>query len=254
MNEIQLFQNPEFGNVRTITENETILFCGSDVAKALGYVRPNEAISQHCKEDGTVFHRITDSLGRPQSAKFISEGNLYRLIVNSKLPSAEKFERWIFDEVLPSIRKHGGYLTKDKLEEALLNPDTLIQLAQSLKAERERSNALQSKIELDKPKVLFADSVETAKNSILIGDLAKLISQNGYDIGQKRLFEWLRENGYLLKHGESYNSPSQYSMELGLMEVKVTTINNSDGSIRTTRTTKVTGKGQIYFVNKFLGR
>lgn len=251
MSEIKTFRNSLFGEVRTVKENNTVLFCGSDVAKALGYANPSKALSDHCKG---VTKRYIPTASGEQQMSFIPESDVYRLIVRSKLPAAEKFERWIFEEVLPSIRKHGGYLTKDKLQEVLLNPDTLIQLAQNLKAEQERSQALQAKIEQDKPKVLFADSVETAKTSILIGDLAKLISQNGYEIGQKRLFKWLRDKGYLLKHGESYNSPSQYSMELGLMEVKVTTFNNGDGSIRTTRTTKVTGKGQVYFVNKFLGK
>lgn len=254
MSEIKTFRNSLFGEVRTVKENNTVLFCGSDVAKALGYVRPNEAISQHCKKDGTVFHRITDSLGRLQSAKFISEGNLYRLIVNSKLPSAEKFERWIFDEVLPTIRQSGGYVSNDELFINTYLPFADDQTKSLFKGTLELVRQQNAKIEQDKSKVLFAESVSASKTSILIGDLAKLIRQNGVDIGQKKLFAWLRENNFLMKRGESYNMPTQYSMELNLMEVKETTINNPDGSVRITKTPKITGKGQLYFVEKFLSK
>ena len=201
-----------------------------------------------------MFHRITDSLGRLQSAKFISEGNLYRLIINSKLPSAEKFERWIFDEVLPTIRQSGGYVSNDELFINTYLPFADDQTKSLFKGILELVRQQNAKIEQDKSKVLFAESVSASKTSILIGDLAKLIRQNGVDIGQKRLFAWLRENNFLMKRGESYNMPTQYSMELNLMEVKETTINNPDGSARITKTPKITGKGQLYFVEKFLSK
>lgn len=248
MNNLQVFSNTEFGQVRTLVDGDKILFCASDIAKALGYVRPADAVTAHCK--GSVKRRLLTE-GGEQETKFIPEGDVYRLIVRSKLPNAEKFERWVFDEVLPTINKHGGYLTPDKIEEVLSNPDTIIRLATDLKAEREKRINAEKQIETDKPKVLFADAVATAKTSILIGELAKLIKQNGYDIGQKRLFGFLREKGYLIKRkGIDYNMPTQKSMNLGLFEIKERTINHTD-HVEIVKTTKVTGKGQIYFINLF---
>ena len=250
---IQTFINVEFGEVRVLKgANGEIFFCGADVAKALGYTNPQKAIRDHCKTDGVTNRSVIDSIGRQQEAKFINEGNLYRLITHSKLPSAERFESWVFDEVLPTIRKHGAYMTENTLEKALTSPDFLIQLATQLKTEQERRKQLEEQAEQDKPKVLFANAVETSDTSILVGDLAKLIKQNGVDMGQKRLFLWLKEHGYLIKSGESVNMPTQKAMNLGLFEVKVRSIVNPDGSTRTVRTTKVTGKGQTYFINKFL--
>ena len=251
MNNLQVFNNAEFGKVRTLVEGDKILFCASDIAKALGYEKPNNAINTHCKYATLKQGIITDSLGRRQDANFIPEGDVYRLIIRSKLPAAEKFERWVFDEILPAINKHGGYLTPDKIEEVLLNPDTIIRLATELKTEREKLANAEMQIEMDKPKVLFADAVATSKTSILIGELAKLIKQNDYDIGQKRLFNFLRENGYLVKRkGSEYNMPTQKSMNLGLFEIKERTINHTD-HVETVKTPKVTGKGQIYFLNLF---
>lgn len=251
MSELQVFNNPEFGNVRTMEENEKILFCGSDVAKALGYAKPHNAITSHCK--GVTLKQGNDELGRTQTMTFIPEGDVYRLIVHSKLPAAEKFEHWVFDEVLPTVRKHGAYMTPDKIEEVLMNPDTIIQLANTLKAERERNLALSEQIEQDKPKVLFADAVSSSKSSILVGALAKLLKQNGVEIGQKRLFAWLRENGYLIRQkGSDWNMPTQSSMERGLFEIKESTHLDGNGCNITTKTPKVTGKGQQYFINLFL--
>lgn len=247
-NNLQVFNNVEFGQVRTLLDDNKILFCASDIAKALGYARPADAVTAHCKE--AVKRRLLTK-GGEQETKFIPEGDVYRLIIRSKLPAAEKFERWVFDEILPAINKHGGYLTPDKIEEVLLNPDTIIKLATDLKAEREKRINAEKQIETDKPKVLFADAVATAKTSILIGELAKLIKQNGYDIGQKRLFNFLREKGYLIKRkGIDYNMPTQKSMNLGLFEIKERTINHTD-HVEIVKTTKVTGKGQIYFINLF---
>lgn len=256
MNEMQVFKNEEFGQVRMLEENGKPLFCGSDVAKALGYARPNEAVAAHSK--GTVKRR-THTKGGEQEMLFITEGDVYRLITHSKLPAAEKFEAWVFDEVVPSIQKHGGYLTPKKLEEALLNPDTIIQLATTLKQEREGRMRLERESEQQKqqlreqePAVLFAKSVEASHTSILVGELAKLLRQNGVEIGQMRLFKWLRENGYLIKRGSDYNMPTQRSMEMGLFEIKERTINDSSGTNKIVRTTKITGKGQTFFINKFL--
>ena len=187
-----------------------------------------------------------------QEINFIPEGDVYRLITHSKLPTAQQFESWVFDEVLPTIRRHGAYMNDSTLEQALTSPDFLIQLATKLKEEKAKRIELETKIEQDKPKVLFAQAVETAKTSILVGDLAKILKQNGVETGQKRLFEQLRQDGYLIKDGQSRNMPTQRAMEMGLFEVKESTVSNPDGSIRVTKTTKVTGRGQGYFVNKYL--
>ena len=252
MTDLQIFSSPEFGEIRTLEEDGKILFCAADIAKALGYTNPNKAVNDHCR---AITKRSTPISGKMQEINFIPEGDVYRLITHSKLSAAEKFEKWVFDEVLPTIHKHGAYMTPDKLEEVLLKPDTLIQLAQNLKDEQEKRRALEVKVEEQKPKVLFAESVEAAKTSILIGELAKLLKQNGINIGQNRLFEWLRNNGYLIKRqGSDYNMPTQRAMEMGLFEIKETTITHSDGHIHVSKTPKVTGKGQVYFVNLFLSR
>lgn len=250
MNEIQIFKSDSFGAVRTTTdENGKILFCGKDVATALGYKKTADAISAHCKG---VCEIPTPSNGGVQMMKFITEGDVYRLAFGSKLPSAEKFTDWVADEILPTIRRHGAYMTENTLEKALTSPDFLIQLATQLKEEQAQRRVLEQQVESDRPKVLFADAVETSQTSILVGDLAKLIKQNGVDIGQKRLFAWMRENGYLIKSGSSTNMPTQRSMDVKLFEVKERSISNPDGSVRVTKTTKVTGKGQTYFINIFL--
>lgn len=253
MNEIKVFENAQFGSVRTHTdENGKVTFCGKDVAEALGYTNARKAILDHCKEKG-VTKRYTLTNGGKQELSFIDEGNLYRLITHSKLPSAEKFESWVFDEVLPSIRKHGAYMTADALQQALTSPDFLIQLATNLKAEQEKNRQLETKIEADKPKVIFADAVSVSKTSILVGDLAKILKQNGIDTGDNRLFSWLRENGYLIsRKGSDYNSPTQRAMEMGLFEVKETVVTHSDGHTSINKTPKITGKGQQYFINKFI--
>ena len=243
--EVQIFTNGTFGNVRVVIDGDKTLFCGSDIAKSLGYARPADAITAHCKG---VCVLPTPSAGGVQNTKFISEGDVYRLITHSKLPAAEQFEHWVFDEVLPSIRKHGLYA----VDELLADPDVAIKAFTALKEEREKRKAFELKVMEDAPKVLFANAVESARNSILIGDLAKILRQNGVKTGQKRLFEFLRKEEYLMKQGTSYNMPTQKAMELGLFEVKERTIKNSDGSTMLVRTTMVTGHGQTYFVNKFL--
>ncbi|ASY50457.1 phage antirepressor KilAC domain-containing protein [Clostridium perfringens] len=185
--------------------------------------------------------------------KFLTESGVYKLIFKSKKKEAEKFQDWVTDDVLPSIRKHGAYMTENTLEKALTSPDFLIQLATNLKEEQEKRRLLEEEKERNAPKVIFADAVSTSHTSILVGELAKLMKQNGIDTGEKRLFKWLRDNGYLIKRkGTDYNMPTQKSLELKIIEIKERTINNPDGSIRITKTPKITGKGQQYFINKFL--
>lgn len=245
MNELRVFDNAQFGRVRIIEENGKPLFCGSDVAKALGYSNAPDALNRHCR---AIVKRDTPISGKIQEINFIPEGDVYRLITHSKLPAAERFEKWVFDEVLPSIRKHGGYIDGQET----MTDDEL--LANALMVAQRKIEARDKQIEAMHPKALFADAVSASKTSILIGDLAKLLKQNGVDIGQKRLFQWLRENKYLISQkGASYNSPTQRSMEMKLFEVKETTITHADGHITINRTAKVTGKGQVYFINKFVG-
>ena len=251
MNEIKIFDNPEFGKVRTMEINGEPYFVGKDVAIILGYAKPENAIANHVDTEDKTLTPIQGGCSTgSQNTTIINESGLYSLILSSKLPKAKEFKRWVTSEVLPSIRKHGAYA----VDELLNDPEFAIKTFTALKEERERSKRLSEQIEADKPKVIFADSVSAAKSSILIGDLAKLLKQNGVNIGQNRLFEWLRQKGYLIKGGSSKNMPTQKAAEMGLFEVKVSTVNNPDGSIRETKTTKVTGKGQVYFVNKFLGR
>lgn len=240
MNDLQIFNNPQFGEVRTITEGGVTLFCGADVARALGYKRPNEAISVHCK--GTVKRR-TPTKGGEQEMLFIPEGDIYRLAARSDLPGADAFERWIFDEVLPSIRKTGSYS---------LPHDYPTALQALLIAERQMESLRTENLTL-RSKALFAESVAASKSSILVGELAKLLTQNGVEMGQNRLFEWLRDNGYLIRRqGSDYNMPTQKSMEKGLFEIKETSVIHSDGHITINKTPKVTGKGQRHFLEAFL--
>lgn len=249
MNDLTIFKKDEFGEIQIIEENGKFEFEATGTAKILGYANPHDAIQRHCKKDGVVKHEVIDNLGRRQEKNFINEGNLYRLITHSKLPSAEKFERWVFDEVLPSIRKTGGYI----VGEENMTEDELVLKAMnvlSLKVEklRQENKQLEGAIEEQKPKVLFSESVQASKTSILIGELAKIIKQNGHDIGQNRLFEWLRSNGYLIsRKGTDYNMPTQKAMNLGLFEIKETTITHSDGHISINKTVKVNRKRASLF-------
>lgn len=235
-----------------IDKNGTVQLNLEDIARGLGFVDNSKGI-EYVKWD-RVRQYLADLNFSTEVSKdqFVPENIFYRLAMKAKNETAERFQAKVADEILPAIRKHGGYLTPAKIEEVLLNPDTIIRLATDLKAEREKRKQLETEIEDQKPKVLFADAVTSSKSSVLVGELAKILKQNGIEIGQNRLFEWLREEGYLCKSGENYNLPTQYSMELELMEIKKVTINNPDGSSRITRTPKITGKGQVYFVNKFL--
>lgn len=249
MNEIEIFKNERFGEVRVAGTSDNPLFCLADVCKILGL--RVDAVQSRLTDD-PIRIGVTDSIGREQQMNFVNEKNLYKVIMRSDKPQAEPFQDWVCGEVLPSIRKHGAYMTNNTLEKALSSPDFLIQLATNLKEEQQKRIEAEQKIQSDAPKVLFADAVSTSRRSCLIAELAKILQQNGIKIGKNRLFEWLRKNGYLCQKGQYYNQPSQKSMELGLFEIKQTTINKPDGSVLVSTTTKVTGKGQIYFVDKFL--
>ncbi|EOU3548660.1 phage antirepressor [Listeria monocytogenes] len=250
MSNLQIF-NFEGNEVRTVFIENEPHFIGKDVAKVLGYSNSRDALKRHVfpKNKGVVKH---DSLGGSQNLTAINEAGLYQLIFKSKLESAERFQDWVTSEVLPSVRKHGAYMTNDTIEKAITDPDFLIKLATNLKEEKTKRIEAEQRLEIQKPKVMFADAVSDARGTILIRDLAKLIQQNGIDIGEKRLFEWMRQRGYLIsRKGTDYNRPTQKSMELGLFKIKETAIIRSSGA-QTAITAKVTGKGQLYFVNKFL--
>ena len=251
MNELQIFKNEQFGEVRTLLIEDKPYFVGKDVASALGYKNTTVALQDNIDTEDKGVTKVS-TLGGDQDTVVINESGLYALVFGSRLETAKKFKHWVTSEILPSIRKHGAYMTPETLEAAILNPDTMIKILTELKAERETTKFLQAKAKEDKPKVLFAEALEVSSSSILIGELAKLLKQNGVDIGQNRLFSWMRDNGYLMTRGESRNMPTQYSMDLELMEIRVRTINNPDGSLRETKTPKITGKGQVYFVNVLL--
>lgn len=247
MNEIFNFHGQ---TVRTVTVNNETYFVGKDVADILGYSNSRDALSKHVDSDDKLTSQIATA-GQNRNQTIINESGLYSLILSSKLPQAKEFKRWVTSEVLPTIRKNGMFATDELLD----NPDFAIATLQKLKEEREAKRQLEAQIEADKPKVIFADAVSASKSSILIGELAKLLKQNGIDIGQNKLFRWLRLNGYLInRKGESWNQPTQRSMELGLFQLKKTNINHPDGHTTVNTTTKVTGKGQQYFVNKFLNQ
>lgn len=255
MNDLEIFK---FNNneVRTKVINNEPYFALADVCKILDIGNPSDVVYR-LKKEGIELLERTDNLGfgrkRTYKMNFVNESNLYRCIFNSRKPEAEKFQDWVTSEMLPSIRKHGMYAT----DELINNPDLLIQVASKLKEEKEARRIAEEQaeqrrllLEEQKPKVVFADAVATSQTSILIRDLAKLLKQNGVDIGEKRIFRWLRENGYLIKQSKNGNTPTQKAMEQGLFEVKETSITHGNGIITTHFTSKVTGKGQIYFINK----
>ncbi|WP_242328057.1 phage antirepressor [Lactococcus lactis] len=248
MNELQNF-NFNGNQLRTVLIDNEPFFVGKDAAVAIGYKNFRDALKSHVKDKYKRESRITTPSGA-QTVTVISEPGLYQLAGESKLPSAEPFQDWVYEEVLPTIRKHGAYMTDKKAEEVLNGQglaDLLMQAGQQLKEKELIITEM-------KPKALFADSVATSKSSILVGHLAKLLRQNGFNIGQNRLFEILREQGWLSnRKGEDWNMPTQKALDRGLFEIKESTHNNPDGSVKITKTPKVTGRGQIYFINKFLG-
>lgn len=252
MHNLKIFKNSEFGEIRIVPINNEPWFIGSEIAKILSYTNPSKAIRDHVDPEEKLTERIVLA-GQGRDVTLINESGLYSLILSSKLPTAKRFKRWVTSEVLPAIRRHGAYLTEEKVEEILTNPDTIIKLATQLKQEREARKQAEALNEANRPKVIFAEAVSASKTSILVGELAKILRGNGISIGQRRFFQWLRENGYLIKRkGTDYNMPTQRSMELGLFEIKEGSYVNGDGVNVITKTPKITGKGQNYFINKFL--
>lgn len=249
MNELQIFNSEEFGEIRTVTVNDEVWFVAKDVCEALKHTNTTVAMRMLEEDERTKL-----SLGRAGETNCINESGLYTLIIKSNLPKAKKFRKWVTSEVIPSIRKNGGYIARQETlsDEELMAKALLV--ANNKIAERDKIiEQKQARIEQMKPKEIFADAVATSHTSILVGDLAKSICQNGYQIGAKRLFSWLRDNGYLIKRkGADWNMPTQKSMEMGLFETKESTHINGSGYNVTTRTPKITGKAQVYFVNKFL--
>lgn len=244
-NILEVFNSSEFGSIRTFKINNTIHFVGKDIAVSLGYSNPQKAVRDHIDdEDRTVNNSFTIN-GTP--AVLINESGLYSLVLSSKLESAKRFKRWITTDVLPALRRTGSY--------SLNIPQTLPEALRAYADEVEQHNKTKALVEAQRPKVIFADAVSTSDTDILVGDLAKLLNQNGYAVGQNRLFEQLRNEGYLIsRKGNSYNMPTQRAMEMGLFRIKETAITHSDGRVSLNKTPKVTGKGQQYFINRFIGK
>lgn len=251
MNKLQIFKNAEFGEVRVVEHEGQPCFVASDVAKALGYEKPNNAVNEHCKKVNKFSY---PNSGQLQPYNIIPESDVYRLVMRSNLPKAIEFQDWICEEVIPSLRKTGGYmLTKaDDTPESIMARAVLV-AQETIERLKSHTEKLESRVEEMRPKELFADSVSASESSILVGQLAALLKQNGVNIGQNRLFERLRNEGFLIKFGERRNCPTQRALDMGLFELKERTVNNPDGTVRITLTTKVTGKGQVYFVNRYIG-
>lgn len=246
-NGLQVFTNEQFGQIRTINQNGEPWFVGKDVADILGYKDTVNALKAHVDDEDKARWQIATQFG-DKEATVINESGLYSLVFASKLPAAKQFKHWVTSEVLPTLRKHQVYATPEMAEKIINDPDVMIRVLQEIKTERERRIAAEAKNRADAPKVLFADSVAQAESDILIGELAKLLKQNGVETGQNRLYDRLRKDGYIMKNS---TIPTQKAMEAGLFRVIERTIAQPNGTTRITATTKVTGKGQIYFVNKY---
>ena len=259
-NEIRIFNNEQFGHIRTAGTADDPLFCLSDICRVL------ELRVQDVRK--RIDARGVDSINTPtlnqhgatvmQQMYYINEKNLYRVIMRSDKPQAEPFQDWVCGEVLPSIRKHGMYATEATVESMLRDPESAIIMLQAYQKERKERLAAQEQVERleaqeveNRPKVIYADAVAGSSSACLIGELAKMIAQNGYPIGEKRLFQWLRDNHYLCDYGERFNQPYQRYIEQGLFTMKQNVF-SVNGEMRTRNTTQVTGKGQIYFINKFI--
>ena len=266
MDNLKVFKNDEFGQLSVIVKNNKEYIEAIEVATILGYSNPRDAISRHCNEEGVVFSdvRVVTGIKKDNSKafkvvtkKFIDEGNLYRLIIKSKLPSARRFEKWVMDEVLPSIRKHGAYMSEDVINKTLDDPDFIIEMATKLKYEREQRRLLEEKakhleatITIDKPYTNFGKSIATSSDAITIGQFAKILSNNDIEVGRNRLFSWFRDNGYLIKSGKDKNIPKQSYIKQGLFTVEERVVRTLEGEVIST-TTLITGKGQLYFMDKF---
>lgn len=252
MNGLQVFSY-EGNEVRTVQKGSDILWILKDVCGILGIEKYRDAATRLDNDEREPV--LVDTLGGRQEMIAVTESGLYSIILLSRKPEAKKFKRWVTHEVLPTIRKHGAYVTPAKLEELMNDPDSWIKVLTALKEERAAKERLQLESTENKPKVIFADAVSVSEGTILIGELAKILKGNGIEIGQNRLFEKLRQDGYLIKRkGTDYNAPTQRAMDLGLFRVKETAITHSDGHVTISKTTKVTGKGQQYFINLFLGK
>ena len=254
MNNLQIFDSPDFGQIRTIQQNGEPWFVGKDVADILGYQNGSRDVNRHVDEDDRQNYQ-NGTFESNRGLTIINESGLYSLILSSKMPKAKEFKRWVTSEVIPAIRKTGGYIAgSENMTDAEIMAKAVLVAQSTIQQRDQRIKELESDVAAAKPKVLFADAVSASDSTILIGDLAKLIKQNGHPIGQKRLFNWMREQGYLIKRaGADYNSPTQRAMEMGLFKIKETAISHSDGHVSVSKTTKVTGKGQQYFINKFCG-
>ena len=244
--ELKVFKNEMFGELEILIQEGKEYFPATDVADALGYSNPRDAISKHCKSDGIVTMSQNTTQGNSYQKKYINEGNLYRLIVKSKLPEAEKFEKWVFEDVLPSVRKNGAYMTDATLEKAISDPDFMIGLLTNLKEEQQKRLELERKVEQDKPLVTFAETALKSKDNILVRELAKIAHDNNISIGEKRLYNKLREWGLILKNK---TEPSQYGMNLELFVVEEKNINTPYG-VKLSSTTKVTPRGQVHIIEK----
>lgn len=250
MDQLTVFHHHTFGQVRTVVKDGLPWFVATDVCKALDLGNTSQALSRLDTDEKGVISN--DTPGGVQQVLTVNEPGLYALVLGSRKPEARAFKRWITHEVLPSIRQHGFYGTEAAIERMLADPDMAIQMLTAYREERSARQRLEAQAAENAPKVLFAEAVAASDQSILVGELAKLLKQNGVEVGQNRLFEWLRRDGYLMKYGESRNMPTQYAMENGWMEIKERAIHNPDGSIRLTRTPKVTGRGQQYFIDRYL--
>ena len=266
MNKLKIFKNEEFGQLSVIVKNKKEYIEAIEVATILGYSNPRDAINRHCDKDGVVFSDVGVVTGfrkdnsqafQVVTKKFIDEGNLYRLIIKSKLPSARRFEKWVMDEVLPSIRKHGAYMSEEVINKTLDDPDFIIEMATKLKYEREQRRLLEEKakhleatITIDKPYTNFGKSIATSSDAITIGQFAKVLNNNNINIGRNRLFTILRDNGYLIKVGKDKNMPKQIYVKQGLFKVAESIVKTVKGELLTA-TTLITGKGQMYFLELF---
>lgn len=266
MDNLKVFENDEFGQLSVIVKNNKEYIEAIEVATILGYSNPRDAVNRHCDEDGVVFSDVGVVTGirkdnseiiQVVTKKFIDEGNLYRLIVKSKLPSAKKFEKWVMEEVLPSIRKHGAYMSEEVISKTLDNPDFIIEIATKLKYERqqrklleEKAKSLEATIIIDKPYTNFGKTIATSSDAITIGQFAKVLNNNNINIGRNRLFTILRDNGYLIKVGKDKNMPKQVYVKQGLFKVAESVVKTVKGELLTA-TTLITGKGQMYFLELF---
>lgn len=254
MNELKIFTNSTFGNVRVIKQNGEPWFVAKDVCDCLDISNSRQALSRLDNDEKNSVILNDGTPGNPEKS-IVNEYGLYNLVLSSRKPEAKEFKRWITHDVIPSIRQHGAYMTIDTVERAMNDPDFIIGLLTNFKQIKTEKEQALKQIEADKPKVLFADTVSASHTSILIGELAKIMKQAGLNIGQNRLFERLRQDGYLInRKGTDYNMPTQKAMDLKLFEIKETTVSHADGHISVNKTPKVTGKGQQYFINRYLGQ